>query len=347
VVSVGRASRTRRGVVALVLLPVLAACTHAPVQLDTTPAAYGLPRLSDRTLNVGGLGRSFLLHVPPQPPHNLLGRTRPFPLVIVLHGSGAEGATVRAQSQMDVVADDRSFVVAYPDGTAGWLGDIQADWNLGKGCCRYAGLHDVNDVAFIRAIIADVASRLPVDPRRIYVAGFSDGATMTSRVGCELADQVAAIGIVAGEPPYVPCHPARPIPVIAFHGTADDEVPYLSDAASVTPPAPFPTHAPPPEVRFWAATDRCGRPAEQRVSSHVMRMRYRSCPADSVVELYTVTGGGHAWPGGEPDGPGGKKPTKEISATELMVDFFEHHVLTTSSLTARPAGVSSERTDQR
>jgi len=307
----------RRSALMVAIVGALSSCaTLAPDVLDGT-LARGFT--SARHVRMGDWERDYLLHVPRQSPTNIFGRARRFPLVIVLHGSGATGEAVREQSGMDSVAEAHRFLSAYPDGS-GELFGLSTDWNAGE-CCGGAHLDKVNEIAFLRAIIADVSSRLPVDPRRIYIAGFSDGARMAYRAGCEMASEVAAIAAVAGNLVAARCIPARKLPVIAFHGTADHEVPY--DDSAYTPPArPVPTEARdlPPSVRFWMATDGCRNAEELRIAPHVVKSEGLHCAADVV--FYTLEGAGHRWP---VDHSG--RSAGEISASSLIADFFLQHAM--------------------
>lgn len=267
--------------------------------------------------------RTYLLHVPPRPPRRF-ARSAPYPLVIVLHGSGASGQTVRQMSGLDSLADVHDFVTVYPDATRNWLG-LQSGWNAGA-CCSAAVKNEVDDVGFLRALVAHVETGLPIDRRRVYVAGFSDGARMAYRAGCELSDEVAAIAVVAGSLVERDCAPRRPVPLIAFHGTADDEVAY-SDSTFTSPLRPLVDvpAAVPPAVRFWAASNGCRRAVLSRPAPSVREVRYDGCRAD--VAFFAIEGGGHAWPGGEADGDDGDPPTHDLSASVELVRFFLRHPL--------------------
>lgn len=310
----------RRVLVVLVVLALVAStsCIHSGRQSGTNAAA--LPGTRRYELEVGTLARSLLLHVPPRRPRRL-GRPAAYPLVIVLHGSGADGETVRRMSGMDSIADAARFLVAYPDGVTGALG-LKSDWNAGE-CCGVAASRQVDDVGFLREIVSDVAARLPVDRRRIYVAGFSDGARLAYHAACALAGQIAAIAAVAGSLTDAHCAPVRPVPLVAFHGTADHDIPYLAPSASAPVRAPPAAAADlPPSLQYWASRNRCDGTTTTRRSPHVMLTRFRRCAAD--VSLYTVVGGLHAWPGGVADGD---DPTRELSASAALWRFFARHPL--------------------
>ncbi|MEO7083246.1 MAG: PHB depolymerase family esterase [Gemmatimonadaceae bacterium] len=278
------------------------------------------PGTGEFEVQVGDLTRSFFLHIPANRPRRL-GRAVPYPLVIVLHGSGANGETVRRMSGMDGMADTARFVVAYPNGTTALLGR-HSDWNSGE-CCGAAQTNNVDDIAFIRALVDNLSKRMPVDPNRIYVAGFSDGARLAYRAACELSTKIAAVAIVSGSLMYAQCAPQRAIPLIAFHGTADEDVLY-SDSSYATPErAPLAAAASaPPSIRFWSAHNGCSTVTVNRRSLHVTQMRFGGCAGE--VTLFTIDEGLHAWPGGVSDG---QEPTHEISATREAWRFFARHPL--------------------
>jgi polyhydroxybutyrate depolymerase len=269
-------------------------------------------------IRVGSLSRTFLLHVPHQRPRRF-GLPTDFPLVIVLHGSGADAETMRRMSGLDSLAEAARFLVAYPNGVTGALG-LKSDWNAGE-CCGAAANRNVDDVAFMHALIGSIAARLPLDRRRVYIAGFSDGARMTYRAACELSTELAAVAVVAGSLVDSHCAPKRPVPLIAFHGTADDEVPYF-DSALTAPRRPLPATWTkfPPSIQFWAVADRCRGATLLHPTPHIVLTRFDHCAADVI--LYTVQDGRHAWPGSEADGD---EPTQELSASRELWRFFVRH----------------------
>ena len=304
---------------ALALFALAGGCV--PWGVARRPAPVEVPGTSELALRVGDATRTYLLHVPPRRPRRF-GRAESYPLVLVLHGSGAAGQTIRDMSQLDSLADARALLVAYPDATRNWLG-LQSGWNAGA-CCGAAVRNDVDDVGFLRALIEHVAGALPVDRRRIYVAGFSDGARMTYRVGCELSAQVAAIAAVAGSLMVPDCRPQRALPVIAFHGTADPEVAFDDSAFTAPPRPPAATPVPvPPAVAFWAASNGCRGAELARSTSSVRRVRYTGCAAD--VEFFSIEGGGHGWPGDEQDGDDTTPGMRELDASVELVRFFLRH----------------------
>lgn len=314
----------RRAFVALCASSMLAACHLSAISGSSHESGEWTPGTASHEVSVGSNTRNFILHVPIHAPRTRLGLTAPFPLIIALHGSSGSPEDVRHASRLDSVADSRGFLVAYPNGSKGRFGLYHSDWNAGA-CCGQAQRENVDDVAFIRAVIDRVAAQLPVDGRRVYVAGFSDGGRMAYRVACAAADRIAAVGVVSGSLVDTGCAPTAPMSVIAFHGTADSEVAY-NDPALTPPVRPVPAAAAalPPAIRFWAAHNGCRGAVARQPSRHVTQTALSSCAGADVV-LYTIDGGVHGWPGEPADGAGSEAPMSELDATDVMVRFLLRH----------------------
>jgi polyhydroxybutyrate depolymerase len=305
----------------------LSAVACAPLNMIRGDTQW-TPGTTSYDVMVGNEVRNFIVHVPPLPRRNRLGIVRPFPLVVLLHGSGADAETIERQTNFDSLADVAHVVTVYPNGVS-MLG-FGSDWNSGT-CCGVPKQNKVNDVEFIRTVIQNVSAHVPVDRRRIFVAGFSSGGSMAYHVACAMAPTVAAIGVVSASLLDDSCRPSRPVPVIAFHGTADGDVPYLEQSLTPLPHA-FPDTLPniPPSMLFWASENGCSEPVTQQVSLHVSRLSFAKCSGADAV-LYTIEGGRHAWPGGEKDGDGGDEPTTEVQASQVLLRFFLRHARTPTS----------------
>jgi polyhydroxybutyrate depolymerase len=276
-------------------------------------------RSTSRTisLDVGGRTRTCLLHVPPS-----YVEGRPMPLVLLLHGGGGNGAQAERAYGMDPIADREGFLVAYPNGTSR-MGNLLT-WNAAN-CCAYAYENDVDDVGFVGALLDEIERTVSVDPRRIYATGMSNGAMMTYKLGCRLSDRLAAIAPVAGSLDDESCAPSSPLSVIAFHGTADEHVPYYGGygAASLYPHEDRPVSY---AVSLWVARDACATTpvTVTSASGDVVTDTYGGGAGGAEVVLTTIRGGGHAWPGAA-GSVVGDVPTQEISASELMWAFFARH----------------------
>lgn len=283
---------------------------------------------SDGWIISGGERRSFLLHVPPS-----YDPARPVPLVISIHGFAEWPAHLRSISRWNDLADQHGFIVAYPAGTGfprrwragGWTS--ASGWTSANGGLS-SGANP--DVTFITDLLDHLAAAYSIDPERIYVNGFSNGGGMTTLLACRLAGRIAAAGSVAGAyvHPLAACRPARAVPLIAFHGTDDPIVPYAGGAVRSFHLPPVPDW-----IGGWAALSGCDPspaplPAAGVTSGGVNAVQYTGCRDSAEVTFYTITGGGHAWPGSKPL-PRiivGHTP-QEIDATELMWAFFSRHTL--------------------
>lgn len=330
---------------ATVLAVVTAACgpagrhppTTAPPSSGTAPA----PGTASHTLTVDGQKRDYAIHIPAGT------GTAPLPLVVQLHGGGGNNVNIEKQTGFYDLADQDHFLVASPDGTGG-PADRLLTWNAGW-CCGSALKNKVDDVAFISAMLDDLEAHYPVDPRRIYVTGFSNGAMMTYRLGCALADRIAAIAPVSGALDLDGCAPSRPVPVLAIHGTADENVPY--DGGKGTDEGRrFPSQqdridrSVADSVGFWVKNDGCPTPAAEQHTGSLMRATYRPCAAGSEVVLDTVVGGVHAWPGGQKIRPRAGEPSDALDATAEIWRFFSAHELPAPAASSTaPAAAATSR----
>jgi polyhydroxybutyrate depolymerase len=190
--------------------------------------------------------------------------------------------------------------------------------------CGEAARDDVDDIGFVRALIDELAVSMNIDLRRVYATGFSNGAIIVYRLACELSDQIAAIGPVAATQildDQEVCHPARSVPIIHFHGTADNLNPYEGGTTS----AGFEFLSVEEAMGFWAEWNACAIPPQRSESGTILHDVYNRCSQGSALELYTVEGGEHAWPGGEAVSAQIGEPTMEISASQLIWEFFNAH----------------------
>jgi polyhydroxybutyrate depolymerase len=182
----------------------------------------------------------------------------------------------------------------------------------------------IDDVGFVEAILADLEQTIVVDQKRVYATGMSNGAILAYRLACELADRIAAIGPVAATQNIDDCKPEDQVSVIHFHGTEDRSVPYEGgigpNSIAGVPFAPVKD-----SIEFWIDHNGCSSEPERQQFGSIRHERFSHCEGQAAVELYSVIGGGHAWPGGMPGREGAAVPTQEISASEIMWEFFEAH----------------------
>ncbi len=262
-----------------------------------------------------GQEREYLLYVPKS-----YDRSRPTALVISMHGAAMWGAAQKETSQWNKEAEREGFIVVYPSGDASAGPRI---WHVERDAALL-----VKDVRFISELIDTLEAGYNIDPTRIYANGLSNGGGMAFVLSCTLSDRIAAVGMVAAAQllPWKWCTDQRPVPMIAFHGTADPQVPYKG-GKTYAAPVWFPSV--PAWAANWARRNRCAPNAiDSAVATDVTRRSYTICADDAAVVLYTIHGGGHTWPGGKPlpEWFVGRT-SNSIDADSVMWAFFREHSL--------------------
>lgn len=299
------------------------------VTLAAHSAAAGAQRPARRSggandrsaIVVGGQRRTFVVRAPVAAPPR--GTKRP--LVIMLHGGGGNAANAEQMSGFTALVEREGIIVAYAEGT-GRRGTRMLTWNA-QHCCGPAMERDVDDVRFLDAMLDTLLARYPVDPRRVYVTGMSNGAMMTHQVGIALSHRIAAIapvvGAIFGDEPA----PANAVPAIIFNGMKDASVPFaggLSKGIGRRSWDGTPTLAAAEQGKFWARANGCEATPTIETRGTVVHTRYR-CPPGREVELHALTDGGHAWPGGRAGSRRGDQPPTAVNATAVMWAFFKAH----------------------
>ena len=266
----------------------------------------GVPTgISTEQLRSGDHDRTYLLSIPPR-----YDGTEATPLILELHGFGGSASAQDSVSGLSDVAADAGMIVATPNALGHpprWFVPFPKDpVTYGHG-----------DARFLSDLLNELVSRLCVDERRVYVTGFSQGGAVTSWLPCDLSGRFAAIAPV--ESTFFPgrCREADPVSVIAFHGTADETVPYDGGrhfGETVVPPVEE-------AVRQSAVHAGCSAAPRSEAIGADRLIVFPGCPAGVDVELYAIDGGTHAWP-----------DTATIDATELIVRFFEIHLRSTAQV---------------
>ena len=237
------------------------------------------PGDSDRTLLVNGMTRSYVLHVPAA-----YDSTKPTPLVVDFHGVGGTGKSERIDSPYPAALDPEGVVMAFPDGLKGPAGTA---WNVGP-CC----VADVDDVAFARAVVAQVQGLACVDAKRVYAVGVLTGGGMAHYVACRAGDLFAAVAPAAFDllaENVADCSPPRPVTIISFRGAADSRVPYEGGRSSLVPGLPLTFLGAQATYDKWAEIDGCvgtASPVDGNGCS-----AYSGCNGGAEVMLCTQPGG--------------------------------------------------------
>jgi len=244
-------------------------------------------------LTSGGREREYRLFVP----DSYDGRTR-LPLVFNLHGSGGNAAGQAQDSGMERLAQDEGFIVIGLQG-------LQNNWNV-----LMKDPNAADDVQYTSDVLDDVLQKVCVDERKVYATGFSGGARMSSRLGCNLSERIAAIAPVSGIRWTAPCN-GRAVPVVTFHGLADPQNTYAGMAR-----ADEWVESVEDALAGWANHNGCDAARHETPEVNLVSVySYSNCTDGADVVLYRIAGLGHTW------------AKNEIDATREMWTFFKSHAL--------------------
>jgi polyhydroxybutyrate depolymerase len=229
------------------------------------PAAIAL-KVGDnsQSLSFGGLDRTYTVRLPP----GYTGST-PAPVVFDFHGMGTTGKQEESFDTWNTFADKQGIIAVYPDGT-------DKSWNAGS-CCPSASTNKIDDVGFVKAIIARLQTDVCIDTKRIYATGCSNGGAMSFRMACEAADVIAAVAPVDFDTALNPCKPSRPITEIQFRATNDSMVAYSGAE---------------PNFTKWGGINQCTGTLAAMTSNSACEA-YPECASGVETILCTIQGGSH------------------------------------------------------
>jgi polyhydroxybutyrate depolymerase len=273
----------------------------------------------------GGYAREAVLHVPKG-----YDPSAPPPLVVGLHGAGGSGEQFTRGGGWAEMSDRAGFVFVAPDGlparpnaAADFLTNPHV-WNSGQlrtGSPRTG----VDDVAFVAALLDDLKTRAPYDPKRVYVTGHSNGGGMSFRLAGKLADRIAAIATVAGLVADPDPRPVRPVPTLFILGTKDPLTP-LAGGESHLPWGSRTTKPVPEYLATWAKAIGCATtPVTVSDANGVKTVEYRPKGDGPRLKVLYLEGHGHFWPGSREPGVVQRTMgpvTATIDATETIWAWF-------------------------
>ncbi len=332
-----------------------------PRPRSVAPAAQSISAGDSTRPLPGWTHRAYDVHVPPG-----YDPSTPTPVVVVIHGGGGN-STWAAQMTcpngnpddpkcLNKLADREGFIVAYPNGTVNpdsALGEGRR-WNSGGGKDGFACAGDfacdagIDDIRYFNDLLDDMESVVNVDRARVYATGLSNGGSMSHRLGCQMADRIAAIAPLAAGNQFSTsesCAPGRPVPVLDIHGTDDQFWPYMGGTSNMSPDKRTRISIP-QTVRDWAARNGCDpHPAVMTLPDgtsiggfgplhdisdggpRIARETYAGCKGNGDVVHYKIIGAGHTWPQGFQYlrelviG----KTSQDMNANEIIWAFFKAH----------------------
>ena len=223
-----------------------------------------------------------------------------YPLIVVLHGFGANGAVQAAYMGFTQRVDAGQYVMVTPDGTLNEQGN--RFWNATEACCAFSEEDfTVDDVSYIRSLIEEAAATYSIDTNHIALFGHSNGGFMTLRMACEASDYVTTAVSLAGSTFDDPalCAPAsNPVNVLLIHGDEDATILYEgSDIGGDAYPGAIET-----AERF---AGQYGCDVQNTVpladldmiptpdGAETERVSYPDCNDGVAMELWTITQGPH------------------------------------------------------
>lgn len=302
---------------------VLAASMLLGAAVAAGPAGANTAQQPDiHRLQVEGRQREYLLRLPQGRAPGAEG----WPLMVVFHGGGGDAFNAERMTGFTELGRQHGFVVVYPQGTAAAAGGRLRTWNAGH-CCGTAMRRQVNDIAFVDALLSEVLKQHPVDPKRVYATGLSNGGMLVHRVAVALPQRWAAVAPVVAGLFGDEAAPSQPVATLIVNGEQDTSVPVAGgpsggrfrQAWSGRPLLPVSAQS-----LYWAKANGCQVGPDKTFHDTHVHWRY-TCPEGTAVERVLVTGVGHAWPGGQRGTPQGDDPTSGFDASGEIWRFFARH----------------------
>ncbi len=273
-----------------------------------------------QSIELDGSNREYLLHLP-----RYYDSSKDLPLVIALHGYTDSPRLMEFYSGLSRKAEKENFIVVYPSGTKS-ASDKNLSWN-GGSCCGNGVLSDVKDVEFINKLTDELIIKYKIDPKRIYIAGFSNGGLLAYRIASEAPERYKAIAVVSGSiggkvykklPEYVIPAPTKPISLLLMHGMRDGRISY-NGGLNASKDGEFKSFKDSSEL--WIKNNKCGGNLKTENDTSIHES-YENCEDGTRVELYSVKKSGHMWFGGIGELINNLKG-ESVPATKIIWSFFE------------------------
>ena len=271
-------------------------------------------------LTVDGNARSFIVYLPTG--YNNAGK---MPLIFAIHGGSGTPEGMINIANFKTIADRDKVVLVYPAG-------IQNNWNDGRPTTP--NQLGINDVSFFNQMCDYMINNYSVDGTKIYATGISNGGFMSSRLGCELSNRIAAIAVDAASIEATTiasnCNPGRPVPAIYIHGTTDPLVPFTGGTVSPGAGGTAISHF--QAIDKWITINGCNTtptitdlPDIANDGTTIKQRVYSNSTNGSEVVSYVILNGGHTWPQGYQylnEAIIGKT-SQDMNACEVIWTFFK------------------------
>jgi polyhydroxybutyrate depolymerase len=250
-------------------------------------------------------------------------------LVIVLHGARLSAKIAELVTEFDKLSNEKHFIVVYPNA-------IYRQWNDGRRKEDNPS-YGIDDVKFISQLIDYLIWKYHINPKRVYVAGYSSGGMLSQKLGMEVTDKIAAIAEVASSLPLsqiaLNIKPTKPLPVLMINGTNDPAFPWGGGTTSIIGIKVGPVAPVMESAQYWIDANG-GLTVEPRIQRLIgdkkgkttVDMTHFSTKSNAPVILYKINGGGHTWPGSEVplrSIPFLGRQSKELNGSELIWEFFK------------------------
>ncbi|MBI5578070.1 MAG: hypothetical protein HY895_02875 [Deltaproteobacteria bacterium] len=289
----------------------------------------GWAGLSRESIRYSNADRHYLISMP-----STYSPEQLYPLLMVLHGGGGNAEQVLQSSDLVQRAEKEGWILVCPAGS-GRLPQMLT-WNVGFGF-GYALERHTDDIGFVRHLVATLKSAYAIDPNRIFATGISNGGILCHMLAGHLSDQIAAIAPIAataggrakGQASWtIPPSPRHPVSVISFNGALDLSIPLEGGWQKKSwAHDPVEVWSVRQTTQFWVNHNKCNPSAVQEKSAvgQYERYVYPGGIGGSEVVQYVLLNQGHAWPGGKKGFRLGDAPSPNLSANELMFEFFKSH----------------------
>jgi polyhydroxybutyrate depolymerase len=299
----------------LVICAGFMSCKKNKIPENTNPGVQ-----KTETITVDSRTRGYTIYLPTG--YN----STPLPLVFCLHGGGGTGGGFISMASFNTLAEKEKFIVVYPDG-------IEKSWNDGRP--TEANQLGVDDVNFFRTMIQTFSTTYKIDPKRIYATGISNGGFMSSRLGVELGDKIAAFAADAASVEKNTIYPninaTNAVSAMYIQGTNDPLVPFIGGVITVGAGGAIVSHT--EAVTKWVSVNNCSAAVVTNIpdiandGTTAVRRDYNGGIKGTAVTSIVIQNGGHTWPQGLQylsESIIGKT-SQDFNGIETVWEFFKTH----------------------